>query len=63
MGKLYGENNMIPASKVLLFFETCFFCAPSSTESSGEIRTSCYCLCLFLCCSSAAALQATFVQL
>ncbi len=35
-------------------FETCFFCATSSTESSGEIRTtSCYRLCLFLCCSSA----------
>ncbi len=42
-----------PASKVLLFFETCFFCATGSTESSGETRTtSCYCLCLFLCSTS-----------
>ncbi len=32
-----------PASKVLLFFKTCFFCATSSTESCGETRTtSCY---------------------
>ncbi len=68
------SSHTIPAGKVLLFFETCFFCATSSTESSGEIRTtSCYCLCLFSCCSSAtvvllcavvlAALQATFVLL
>ncbi len=39
---------------MLLFFETYFFCVTSSAESSGETRrTSCYCLYLFLCCSSA----------
>ncbi len=67
-------EDICPASKVLLFFETCFLRATSSTDSSGKTRmTSCYCLCLFLCCSSAtvvllcalvlAALQATFVLL
>ncbi len=74
---VYSERPYIrnlPSQQSATVFETCFFCATCSTESSGETgTTSCYCLCLFLCCSSTtvvlicavvlAALQATFVLL
>ncbi len=55
--------SQLPASELLLFFETCSFCATGSTESSGETRpTSCYCLCLFLCCSTLWAKTVRFLK-